>query len=83
MAVNIDEIKTLVSLQLGIKGVNPEDRIVETLGAESADVMNVVVAIEDKYQLFIDEGDLAEIHTVADLFHLVQRLQASLDHDNA
>ena len=83
MAVSIDEIRTLVSLQLGIQGVNQDDRIVETLGAESADVMNIVVAIEDKYQLLIDEGDLAQIHTVADLFHLVQRLQSSLDHDDA
>jgi acyl carrier protein len=83
MAVSMDEIKTLVGLQLGVKGVDQDDRIVETLGAESADVMNIVVAIEDKYQILIDEGDLAQVHTVADLFRLVQRLQSSLDHDDA
>jgi acyl carrier protein len=83
MVVCIDEIKTVVSLQLGIKAINSDDLIIETLGAESADVMNIIVALEEKYQVLIDEGDLIHVRTVADLFHLVQRLQSALGQHDA
>ncbi len=71
--MTIDEIKTVVALQLGLKDVSPEDRIVEDLGAESADVMNIVAALEDKYQITVDEPELQNVGTVSDLHELVQR----------
>ena len=83
MVVSIDEVKTVVSIQLGIKAINSDDLIIETLGAESADVMNIIVALEEKYQVLIDEGDLVHVRMVADLFHLVQRLQSALGQHDA
>jgi len=83
MVVSIDEVKTVVSIQLGIKAINSDDLIIETLGAESADVMNIIVALEEKYQVLIDEGDLVHVRTVADLLHLVQRLQSALGQHDA
>lgn len=68
----MDEIITLVSLQLGIRNVNAEDRIVEDLGAESADVANIIAAIEDRFRITIDEAEIADIRTVADLYELIE-----------
>lgn len=73
MTVNLDDINKLVSLQLGKRNVQGHDRLVEDLGAESADVANLVAAVEEKYGVFIKEAEIARIVTPADLFDLVQK----------
>ncbi len=67
-----DEIKTIVSVQLGIPDVRLEHDLIQDLGAESADIVGIVAAVEDKYGITIDEGELVDIRTVADFFDLVQ-----------
>ncbi len=69
--VTLDEIKKLVGLQLGKRHVSNTDRLVEDLGAESADVANLVAAAESKYGITIKESELARIFTAQDLYELV------------
>lgn len=70
------EILDLVALQLGAKTVAPGDRLVEELGAESADVLNLVATLEDRYEIEINEEEIPQLSTVADVHQLVQmRLQ--------
>ena len=67
------EICEMVELQLGKRGVQPNDRLLEDLGAESADVANLVARAEERYGVFIKESEIARISTPADLFTLVQK----------
>lgn len=67
------EILDLVALQLGARAVKPGDRLVEELGAESADLLNLVATLEDRYEIEIDEEEIPQLSTVADVHHLVQR----------
>ena len=67
-----EEIKKMVEVQLGKRDVKNNNRLVEDLGAESADVSNLVAAVEEKYNIFIKESEIARIYTPADLFSLVQ-----------
>lgn len=69
--VTQEEILKMVELQLGKRGVRENDWLVETLGAESTDVANLVAAAEEKYGIAIKESELARIHTPQDLFTLV------------
>ena len=73
MPVKVEDLENLVAVQLGIREVRSEDRIVENLGAESADVVNIVAAVEDKYGITVEEEELPDIVTVADLFNLVRQ----------
>lgn len=74
-----DDLEHLVALQFGLTAVLPEDRLYEDLGAESMDLVNLAVAIEDRYQIFIPEEELAELRTVGDVYTLVQHyLDAAL-----
>ena len=66
-----EEIRKLVELQLGKQGVQDSDRLVENLGAESADVANLVAAAEEKYGVAIKESEIVRIFTPQDLFELV------------
>ncbi len=71
--ISIEEIKKLVALQLGVRVVAEQDRLVEDLGAESADVANIVAAVEEKYHIVVKESEIAKILTPVDLFELVSK----------
>lgn len=73
MTVLVDSILTLVRLQLGLKSVRTEDRIVEDLGAESLDIVSLIGAVEEKFQIVIEDAELRELRTVADLYDLITR----------
>ncbi len=70
--VSMDEIKKMVGIQLGKRNVNDNDRFVEDLGAESADVANIVARVEERYGITIKEAEIARLFTSADLFALIQ-----------
>ncbi len=72
MTFVIDELKTLVSLQLGIKNINDDDRFLEDLGAESLDVVNIIAAVEDKFQIEINESEIPYVLTPSALYQLVK-----------
>lgn len=71
--VSMGDIKKLVSLQLGVREFNDDSLLVEDLSAESADVANIVAALEEKYQITVTEPEIAKIRTPADLLELVNR----------
>jgi len=72
MTISGDELTELVRIQLGAKTVRLEDRFQEDLDAESADVLNVVAAVEDRWGVAIGEDELSTISTVAELLYLVR-----------
>ena len=76
MHIELDDIAKTVGLILGRRNIMPSDRIYEDLGAESADMLNLVVTVEEKYCITIDEECVPSIRTVADLHELVRRTVA-------
>lgn len=71
--ISIAEIQKLVGMQLGKRNVSPNDRFVEDLGAESADVANIVARVEETYGITIKEAEIARLFTPDDLFALIQK----------
>ena len=74
MAVTIEDIQTLVGLQLGRRKVSVQDRLLEDLGAESADIVNIIATVEDKYRISLEEADISRVRTVRDLYDLIKEL---------
>jgi acyl carrier protein len=72
MAVTIEEVQTLVRLQLGRRKVTAEDRFIEDLGAESADLVNIIATAEDKFNTSFDEADISRVRTVQQLYDLIK-----------
>ena len=72
MAVTIEDIQTLVGLQLGKRKVTASDRLMEDLGAESADMVNIIATVEDKYRISLEEADISGVRTVRDLYDLIK-----------
>jgi acyl carrier protein len=72
MAVTIKDIQILVGLQLGRRKVSGQDRLMEDLGAESADIVNIIATVEDKYRISLAEADISRVRTVRDLYDLIE-----------
>jgi acyl carrier protein len=72
MAVTIKDIQILVGLQLGRRKVSAQDRLMEDLGAESADIVNIIATVEDKYRISLAEADISRVRTVRDLYDLIE-----------
>ena len=71
-SISEKEIIKMVELQLGKGNVQNHNRLVEDLGAESADIANLVAVVEEKFNIVMKESEIARIFTPADLFALVQ-----------
>jgi acyl carrier protein len=75
MALAIEEVQSLVCVQLGVREVSAGDRFFEDLGAESADLINLVAAAEDKFTITFDEEEIAEVRTVQGLYDLIKKFE--------
>ncbi|MCP5106728.1 MAG: acyl carrier protein [bacterium] len=74
MAPTMEEIQALVRVQLGKRNVAAEDRFMEDLGAESADVVNIVATVEDTFLVSFDDVDIAALRTVRDIYDQTKTL---------
>lgn len=72
MSVTIDQVKRIISLQLGIREIGDHDRFIEDLRVESVDMMNIVIAVEEKFHIHIEESEIHDIQTPAVLLALIQ-----------
>lgn len=63
-----EKVKTIVVEQLGINyaEVTPEASFVEDLGADSLDVVELVMAFEEEFDLKITDEEASKIATVRD-----------------
>jgi acyl carrier protein len=75
MTVTLSDLKTLVGLQLGRSTIDDTAHFVEELGAESADILNIILAVQDKYDIHIADSEMSEVRTTFDLYNLVKRLR--------
>jgi len=75
MAVNIDEkVKEIIVEQLDITEEEcvPEAAFIDDLGADSLDIVELIMAMEDHFGLEISDDDLAKIRTVKDIIDYIK-----------
>jgi len=61
-----EKVKDLVVEQLGVSAdeVKPESAFVESLGADSLDLTELIMAMEEEFDIEIDDEDAQKIVTV-------------------
>ncbi len=78
MASSVEEkVKELIVQQLGVSEseVVPEAKFIDDLGADSLDLVELVMALEDEYGIDIPDEDVEKIVTVGDAIkYLEQRV---------
>lgn len=72
-----ERVKNLVIEQLGVNEdqVTPEASFTEDLGADSLDVVELVMAFEEEFDLQIPDEDAEKIQTVNDVVAYIKERQ--------
>ena len=72
-----DKVKELISEQLDVKAddITEASNIQDDLGADSLDVVDLVMALEDEFDVEIPEDQVENIKTVGDIVKFVEDKQ--------
>jgi len=67
-------VKQIIVEQLGVNEseVTPEAKFVDDLGADSLDLVELVMALEEEYNMEISDEDAEKIQTVGDAFAYIK-----------
>lgn len=69
-----EKIKKIVADQLGANAdeITMDSTFIEDLGADSLDVVELVMAMEDEFDMEIDEDEAENISTVGDVVEYIK-----------
>ncbi len=68
MPYNEDRVKEIIVEQLGVSSdqVKPEARFIDDLGADSLDTVELIMALEEEFNVEIPDEDAEKMATVGD-----------------
>ena len=71
----LSEIQRIVSEQLGVEAsqVQPDASFTKELGADSLDVVELVMAFEEAFEIEIDDESAGKIQTVQDAIDYIDQ----------
>lgn len=71
-----DKVAKLLAEQLGISvsKITPESKIVEDLGADSLDVVELLMTLEDETGKTIPDDEVTQIKTVGEIVEVLEKL---------
>ena len=74
-----EKVTSLIVDQLGVEKdkVKPESSFVDDLGADSMDVVELVMAFEDNFSIQIPDQEEGNIRTVQDAIDFIKKNQKS------
>lgn len=72
-----EKVCKMLADQLGIEveKITPESEVVKDLGADSLDVVELMMALEDEYGVTLPEGEVENVKTVQDIVEMVSKLE--------
>ena len=73
-ATNIEaKVKSIIADQLGVgeDEIKPESSFIEDLGADSLDIVELVMAMEEEFEVEIPDEEAENIKTVGDAINYI------------
>jgi len=69
-----DRVKEIIAKELEVdpKQVNPEAKFIEDLGADSLDIVELVMALEEEFGMDIPDEDADKLKTVGDAMNYLK-----------
>ena len=72
-----DTVKSMIAKQLKVEeaSITPESRLIEDLKADSANVMVMIMDLEDKYGIMVEDDQIMKLKTVGDVVAYIEKHQ--------
>ncbi len=72
-----EKVSKMLAEQLNIAAdtIRPEQEVVKDLGADSLDVVELMMALEDEYGITLPENEVENVKTVQDIVDMMQKLE--------
>jgi acyl carrier protein len=69
------KVKEIIAkeLEVDVKQLQPEAKFIEDLGADSLDIVELVMALEEEFGLDIPDEDADKLKTVGDAMNYLQQ----------
>ena len=70
----LESVKKIIAetLELDVKDIKEDSNLIADLGMESLDLVDLVVAFEDKYKVTIEDKDVKTLQTVKDIVTYIE-----------
>ena len=70
----LDSIKKILAEQLGVDETSiTEETSIEELGADSLDLVEIVMAIEEEFGIQVDDSAVEDLKTVGDIIGYISK----------
>jgi acyl carrier protein len=78
-AFSEDRVKEIIAkeLEVDVKQLTPEAKFIEDLGADSLDIVELVMALEEEFGIDIPDDDADKMKTVGDAMKYLQEHQSA------
>ncbi|MBO4989240.1 MAG: acyl carrier protein [Clostridia bacterium] len=72
-----EKVSEMLASQLGVSvaKITPESEIVKDLGADSLDVVELLMTLEEETGITVPDDEVESIKTVQDIVNMIEKLQ--------
>ncbi len=72
-----EKVRAMLAKQLNLPAekISLESDIIKDLGADSLDVVELLISLEDDYGISIPEDDIVNVKTVQDIVDMIEKLE--------
>lgn len=73
--MNLEKVKELLAAQLNISKdkINADSKIIEDLGADSLDMVEMLMTLEDEFGISISDEEAVNLKTVSDIVNYIEK----------
>ena len=73
--MNLDKIRAVIAKQLDIpvENITAESKLIDDLKADSLDVVELIMDLEQEYGIEIPDDELPKIQTVGDILTFIEK----------
>ena len=71
--MTLDKVKEMIAsqLNLNVEDVKPESKIVDDLGADSLDMIEMLMALEEEFKISVPDDKAEKLKTIADIAEFI------------
>ncbi len=71
-----EKVSSMLAEQLNVSAdkITPDAEVVKDLGADSLDVVELMMALETEYGITLPDGELENLKTVQDIVDMMEKL---------